>query len=783
MKCSFLKLCLRKCTFLYHLNIDSVAVILTATGGTAVSGSAGNDTLLSIENVIGSNYDDDITGNDGANRINGGQGNDTLRGGAGSDTYVFEADWGQDIIVETDVLGSDTLDFSALSDALTFTIQESGLAVLSGLNTVIVAGTFVENLVGGTGNDAFIFEDKGVLNGTLDGREGINSIDLSASSTAVGVSLSGASTYLGFNCLIDTVLPNGFKNISTIIGSAISSVDTIRGANRASQWTIGELGMAYSLDGMSIAFNGFEIAQGGMAADTFTIFGTVGPIDLLGGAGDDTFVFLDEAELLGNLDGQSGKNTLDYSAYLTPRNFHLTGVGTFSGFNGTEASIIGGEFMNIGNILGGAETDSLSGLDAVATWRITGSGSYTAEGATLNHDGIDTYIGGALADTFIFYDGVSVPGNIDGRGGSDVLDLSKYTTDVYINLTSGVASIVAGGLTSVENVIGGSGKANSLSGGAGNDQLFGLGGDDYLYGGGGADYLSGGDGTDTAYMPQLLSDILDSIEILLYKKACGTAQTGVVVSGTSYQQPVVIRAQEGISYDLITQESTIMALYTNGLSNVWDADFMMLPSGYAGSVQFNLLSQANLPGALPDNYSYVRGLHLVSNDAAGGGSVFVNFLISGELANKNLAIMVWDADLNDGQGGWVEISATLICCHDGITYNGDMVRFDIQSITNAGDGWVTVVVQVNCYKTGQPVTLYEFSMKVREDTLSNGLKEERERPMLIPTTGEQNTFDIYNTATTALLNQLLSSDSSSENTSRMAIETDQPDYVVLVEKK
>ena len=301
--------------------------------------------------------------------------------------------------METNELGSDTLDFSAVSDALTFTIQESGLAVVSGLNTVTVAGTHVENLVGGTGNDTFIFEDKGVLNGTLDGHAGINSIDLSASSTAVSVTLSGASNYLGFNGLIDTYLPNGFKNISTILGSAISNADTIRGANRASQWTIGELGMAYSLDGKSIAFSGFEIAQGGVAADTFTISGTVGPIDLLGGAGDDSFVFLDEAELLGSLDGQSGENTLDYSAYLTPRNFHLTSVGTFSGFNGTEASILGGEFMNISNILGGAETDSLSGLDAVATWRITGSGSYTAEGATLYHEGIDTYIGGALVDT------------------------------------------------------------------------------------------------------------------------------------------------------------------------------------------------------------------------------------------------------------------------------------------------------------------------------------------------------------------------------------------------
>lgn len=54
--------------------------------------------------------------------------------------------------------------------------------------------------------------------------------------------------------------------------------------------------------------------------------------------------------------------------------------------------------------------------------------------------------------------------------------------------------------------------------------------------------------------------------------------------------------------------------------------------------------------------------------------------------------------------------------------------------------------------------------------------------MLIPTTGAKNTFNVYNTATTALLSQLLNSDTSSKNTGRMAIETDQPSYVVLVEK-
>ena len=121
-------------------------------------------------------------------------------------------------------------------------------------------------------------------------------------------------------------------------------------------------------------------------------------------------------------------------------------------------------------------------------------------------DSTETYNGGALADTFIFNDGVVVEGNIDGRGGSDTLDLSNYTTDVYINLSTGVASNISGGLTSLENVIGGSGddtligssKNNTLSGGSGADSIYGLGGNDLLIGGDGDDLLDGGDGYDTA---------------------------------------------------------------------------------------------------------------------------------------------------------------------------------------------------------------------------------------------------------------------------------------------
>ena len=116
----------------------------------------------------------------------------------------------------------------------------------------------------------------------------------------------------------------------------------------------------------------------------------------------------------------------------------------------------------------------------------------------------------------------------------------------------------------------------------------------------------------------------------------------------------------------------------------------------------------------------------MADDATNGGSVFVNFsdLII-EFADKELAILVWDASLNNGQGGWVELPATLICCQDGVTYDGNRVRYEIQSISSAGDGWLNVVVQVNCYKNGQAETLYEFTMKVKEEDLDNGLQTGR----------------------------------------------------------
>jgi serralysin len=77
---------------------SSIAVTVSLALGTGSNGDAAGDKLFSIENVMGSAFNDHLTGNNGANALSGGGGNDiltggrgpdVLTGGAGADTFVF----------------------------------------------------------------------------------------------------------------------------------------------------------------------------------------------------------------------------------------------------------------------------------------------------------------------------------------------------------------------------------------------------------------------------------------------------------------------------------------------------------------------------------------------------------------------------------------------------------------------------------------------------------------------------------------------------------------------
>jgi Ca2+-binding RTX toxin-like protein len=90
-------------SYAYGLAGTTGVIVSLAEGTTQATGGSGSDTLTSIENLIGSGFNDSLTGNAGHNVLDGGAGNDLLTGGIGHDMLTGGS-------------GSDTFDFNALSE-------------------------------------------------------------------------------------------------------------------------------------------------------------------------------------------------------------------------------------------------------------------------------------------------------------------------------------------------------------------------------------------------------------------------------------------------------------------------------------------------------------------------------------------------------------------------------------------------------------------------------------------------------------------------------------------
>ena len=110
--------------------------------GTSTANDAlgGTDTLISIEEVAGSSFSDNLIGNDGNNLFIGGAGNDIIDGGLGID---------QDTIPPVPQALSLIWKPELPSDGT------SGTDTLSNIENV-AGSTFVDRLISGTGNDNLV---------------------------------------------------------------------------------------------------------------------------------------------------------------------------------------------------------------------------------------------------------------------------------------------------------------------------------------------------------------------------------------------------------------------------------------------------------------------------------------------------------------------------------------------------------------------------------------------------------------------------------------------------
>jgi Ca2+-binding RTX toxin-like protein len=257
----------------------------------------GQDRLLNVENVVGSQHFDQLRGDAGNNIFWGmgegdlldsrDAGSDTLFGGAGDDHYIIRPG---DVVSEsangiTDDGGHDTV-VAFGSYVLPNFVEDGSLA--TALNLAMNGNALDNRLKGNTGNNKLtglagndsLDGGAGAGNDTIIGGAGIDWVSYDSSSAGVTVDLSNTAQQNTVGAGLDLIAggPNATENLR---GSRFN--DTLSGSLTANV-----------LDGST----GNDAMNGGGGVDTLlggagndTLNGGAGPDTLVGGSGRDVFFF------------------------------------------------------------------------------------------------------------------------------------------------------------------------------------------------------------------------------------------------------------------------------------------------------------------------------------------------------------------------------------------------------------------------------------------------------------------------------------------------------------
>ncbi len=199
-------------TVTYAGNGSAVTVNLSLTSAQNTIG-AGADTLVSIENLIGSSYNDTLTGDGNANTVEGGLGNDILNGGAGIDTVSYSSATSAVIVNLATTVAQNTV--GAGTDAITAFENILG----SAYNDTLTGNSGANIITGGNGNDLI---QGGLGNDVLIGGNGVDTVSYTAATAAVSVNLATTTAQNTLSAGTDTL--SGFENI---LGSGFN--DTLAG--------------------------------------------------------------------------------------------------------------------------------------------------------------------------------------------------------------------------------------------------------------------------------------------------------------------------------------------------------------------------------------------------------------------------------------------------------------------------------------------------------------------------------------------------------------------------
>lgn len=502
----------------FNLAEGMIANLLTGTILGTMSGDT--STVVNVENLYGSNFDDVLTGDDGHNLIVGRDGNDTIVGNGGDDTLRGNS-------------GIDTLDYTASTDGVTVNLVNGSarfVSISQGFDSVfgfeiLLGSDFADILTssydgeeiygnagddaleGRSGNDTFYGGDDDDL---LRGRDGD---DILFGGSGNDLILDGDGT--------DTV-DAGDGDDRVIVGSGDGAYDggagsdlldfssqsialdvdlrdgSVRDTGLGMQSFVGfEEVRASSGGGRYFGTSGDNILRGNVGDDR--LLGVAGNDIILGAAGDDTIL---PGIGLDIVNGGSGKDIVSYEFQTDGLTLSLT---TNTGFDTAMTGLIDDSYSAVEGLIGGEGDDFVEGDDGD---NIIGGWYGTNE--VYGYGGNDTIILGQNANV----NDASGTQIVDGGDGIDLADYSwmiarpfeitiaasgtiitrERESNVLIEEIDNVESVR--GSRGVDGIIIKSTAGHLVDGFEAQDDINSLDGSDVMIGGDGNDEITDSQGSD-----------------------------------------------------------------------------------------------------------------------------------------------------------------------------------------------------------------------------------------------------------------------------------------------
>ncbi len=549
---------------------SGVKVSLLTSAGQNTLG-AGTDTLISIENLIGSSFADLLTAAASGSGLSGGGGNDQLFGGAGSD--VLDGGAGVDMVSYASAPSEVTVSLSVAGPQNTGgagydTLVSIEKLIGSAFSDHLSAGPGGSTLTGGSGNDILI---GGAGSDVVDGGIGLDTASYSGAGAGVTVSLALGGPQDTGGAGTDTLV-----SIELLVGSDFA--DHLTAGTTASRISGG------AGDDQIIGGQGDDAFDGGSGFDTvsYAAAGAGVVVDLslagpqnTGGAGVDTLTSIEN--LTGSAFADQLTSAVSGSALSGGAGNDLlagwSGSDTFDGGQGVDAVSYAGAFAGVHVSLMaagpqntvGAGTDILVSIEKLIGSSFADTLTANATGATLNGGpGGDDLVGGPGSDI------------LNGGGAADFADYALATAGVTVSLTaSGFQNTIGAGsdeLVSIEKLVGSS-HDDHLTGDANANALYGTAGADVLIGGAGQDQLSGGAGNDTFVFGSMADSTVAAPDTILDLQAGDKIDLHLIDANTGLagDQAFHLGATPGHAGDILVSPFsggvTLLSLYIDGDAN------------------------------------------------------------------------------------------------------------------------------------------------------------------------------------------------------------------------